>query len=279
MRAHNGPILKIEDVSLTLGHNNILRGVTAEVHDTIGRGQVIGLLGPSGIGKTQLFRILSGLQEPTNGRILIGKDLKPVQVGQVGVVTQDYLLFEHRTVIDNLTLAGRQAGLSAADAKAKALGFLERFSLTDRANYYPAQLSGGQRQRIAIAQQLMCSEHFLLMDEPFSGLDLIMLEKVCSMIDEVQKLDELNTIVVVTHDVTAAASIADTLWLMGLEYNSDGTPIPGARILETYDLLERGFEWRPGISLEPAFNDFVREVKTRFKQLDPGIFKLNGSAK
>ncbi len=279
MRALNGTILKVEDVSLTLGQNLILRGVSAEVHDTIGRGQVVGLLGPSGVGKTQLFRMLSGLQEPTSGRILIGKDLKPVQVGQVGVVTQDYLLFEHRTVIDNLTLAGRQAGLSATDAKTKAFGFLERFSLTDRANYYPAQLSGGQRQRIAIAQQLMCSEHFLLMDEPFSGLDLIMLEKVCSMIDEVQKLDELNTIVVVTHDVTAAASIADTLWLMGLEYNPDGTPIPGARILETYDLLDRGFEWRPGISLEPAFTDFVREVKTRFKQLDPGILKLNGSVK
>ena len=92
---------------------------------------------------------------------------------------------------------------------------LNEFELADKYNLYPAQLSGGQRQRCAIIQQILCSEHFLLMDEPFSGLDLIMLEKTCELIAKVADMDDLNTIIVVTHDVTAACSVADHLWLMG----------------------------------------------------------------
>ena len=95
------------------------------------------------------------------------------------------------------------------------MALLKEFELEDKFNLYPAQLSGGQRQRCAIIQQILCSEHFLLMDEPFSGLDLLMLEKTCELITKVADMDDLNTIIVVTHDVTAACSVADHLWLMG----------------------------------------------------------------
>jgi ABC-type nitrate/sulfonate/bicarbonate transport system ATPase subunit len=100
--------------------------------------------------------------------------------------------------------------------------------MLDCSQLYPAQISGGQRQRIAIAQQLLCSEHFLLMDEPFSGLDLVMEAKVCELINEIACLDELNPIIVVTHDVTAAATVADHLWLMGRDRGASGNIIPGA---------------------------------------------------
>ena len=93
--------------------------------------------------------------------------------------------------------------------------FLKEFDLADKFNLYPVLLSGGQRQRCAIIQQILCSEHFLLMDEPFTGLDLIMLEKTCELIQKVADMDDLNTIIVVTHDVTAACAVADHLWLMG----------------------------------------------------------------
>src|SRR5260370_30305200 len=105
------------------------------------------------------------------------------------------------------------------------------------------------------------------MDEPFSGLDVIMEAKVCELINEIASLDELNTIIVVTHDVTAAASVADHLWLMGRDRDEQGNIIPGAHIQETYDLIERDLCWHPGITSTPVFLEFVPDAKDRFNTL------------
>jgi polar amino acid transport system ATP-binding protein/sulfate transport system ATP-binding protein len=268
----NGPtILKASNISLTLGGNVILRDVDLEVRDLrrpgVVTGQVVGLLGPSGIGKTRLFRILAGLDEPTAGHVLIGEEGFPVERGMVGVVAQNYPLFPHRTVLGNLVVAGRQAGLSSAQAREKASSFLKRFRLEDRARLYPAQLSGGQQQRVAIAQQFMCSEHFLLMDEPFSGLDPIAVERVSEVIAEVAGLHELNTIIVVTHDIPAAIEVADHLWLLGRDRDSGGRIVPGARIQGSYNLIERGLAWRKGITTTPEFMDLLKEIRARYPSL------------
>lgn len=263
----NETLLKIKDVSLTLGGRLILRQVNAEINNIVRpghtQGQVVGFLGPSGVGKTQLFRIIAGLQQPDSGSVLLPGD-KPVQRGQVGVVAQHYPLFEHRTVMGNLLTAGRHGGLGLREAKDKATGYLEKFGLTEHGKVYPSQLSGGQRQRAAIAQQLMSSSYLLLMDEPFSGLDVIMIDRVCELILELSHLDELSTIIVVTHDVDAAVSVSDTLWLMGRDRDEKGQVIPGARIQTTYNLIERGLAWREKIELTPEFADVTREVKERF---------------
>ena len=105
------------------------------------------------------------------------------------------------------------------------------------------------------------------MDEPFSGLDVVMEAKVCELINEIACLDELNTIIVVTHDVTAAATVADHLWLMGRDRDASGNTVPGARIQETYDLIERDMCWHPELTNSPKFLEFVREVKERFQTL------------
>jgi len=250
-------LLEVKDVSLSFGKNNILRSVTAEVKDIVGHGQVIGFLGPSGIGKTQLSRIMAGLQAPTSGSVLVNG--QPVKPGTVGMVDQRYTLFDWGTVRQNF------AAVSAD--KAKIARYVEAFGLNDSLLKYPYELSGGTRQRIAIAQHLLCSEHFVVMDEPFSGLDMVMKERACQTILDMSNLSELNTAIVVTHDILEAASISDHLWLMGYERDSSGQCVPGARIIESYDLAAMGLAWNPDIKQKREFQEFVLHVRERFRTL------------
>ncbi|MEZ0374027.1 MAG: ABC transporter ATP-binding protein [Candidatus Sericytochromatia bacterium] len=269
--SYGATLLKVSGVSKAYDQNLILRDVELEIKDLLRpgqtTGQVVGLLGPSGMGKTTLFRLLAGLEAPDTGTVLVWPEAKPVQRGMMGVVFQQYPLFAHRTVLGNLITAGKQAGLSGAEAKAKATELLTTFDLSDRAKYYPAQLSGGQRQRVAIAQQFICSHHYLLMDEPFSGLDPLAVSRVGRMIQEVANLHEFNTIVIVTHDIEAALEVADTLWLLGRDRDAQGQIIPGARIQATYNLIERGLTWREDIRNSPEFMALLREIYGVFPNL------------
>lgn len=241
----------LNDVNITI--DNIVR-------PGLNQGQVIALLGPSGIGKTQLFRCLAGLQTPTAGyvRFFDGEKMKPVSPGEVGVVQQSYPLLEHRSVLGNLQLVG--------DRKL-AIDYLNKFGLLDKADKYPVQLSGGQRQRIAIIQQLLCSSHYLLMDEPFSGLDLLAKQQVCKTILGISTEHELNTIIVITHDIAAAMMIADTIWIIGRDRNDKNEIIPGAHIKHTIDLIERGIAWTDAPSKQSSYHATVEEIKDLFATL------------
>ena len=275
-------LLSIENVNLTLGGKQILRNVNAQVRD-IQRpgqttGQIIGFLGPSGVGKTKLFEIMSGLLKPTSGCVKIGTDQKPVVTGRVGVVQQHYPLFKHRTVYSNLKVAAKMcSGADCPDKKeckkcdksvdARVMGILERFKLVPQKDHYPIQLSGGQRQRIAIAQQLLCSETFLLLDEPFSGLDPNMTAEVGSMLTEIANQREDNTIILVSHDLASTAAISDTLWVMGRDRNPDGSIVPGAYIKHNYDLAAADLAWHPGIQDDPRFLALIKELRGVFPSL------------
>ena len=260
-------LLTLENVSLKLGENQILENVNAKVHNIhrpgMTQGQVIGFLGPSGRGKTQMSRVLSGLQRPTSGRVLVGEEQKPARVGSMGMVMQHYPLLEHRTIEGNLLLAASLGGLDHEEAMTRIKAYLVRFNLDDKRDFYPAQLSGGQRQRIAIVQQLLSSEHFLIMDEPFSGLDPMMKEEACKLIREIAATDELLTIIVITHDIQAACTISDTLWLLGWP--------PGQRHGSTLrfeiDLMERGLAWQDFAERTVQFEQTIREVNGRFHEL------------
>ena len=268
---YGAPVLKIDAVSLALGGRQILRGVDLEVRDVRvpdrTAGQVVALLGPSGVGKTQLFRIIAGLQEPDAGTVLIGEKGTPVERGMVGVVAQHYPLFAHRRVLGNLTVAGRLGGLSAAKATERAEALLDRFKMADAADKYPAQLSGGMRQRVAVAQQFMASENLLLLDEPFSGLDPVQIDAAVDLILEVASLHELNTLVVVTHDITAALQVANLVCLLGRDRDASGNVVPGAYVQKTYNLLDLGLAWRKGVSDEPEFIAVRKEIRDRFATL------------
>jgi polar amino acid transport system ATP-binding protein/sulfate transport system ATP-binding protein len=267
----NGLLLDIDNVSLTLGGNLILRDINVKIHDIIRpnsiTGQIVGFLGPSGIGKTQLSKTIAGLQKPTSGNVYITPDRKIVEKGSVGYVSQNYLLFEHRTVLSNLLLSCKQNKKSAKECNDKVKYYLDKFDLFDKRNSYPSQLSGGQRQRVAIAQQMLCSDYFLIMDEPFSGLDIITIEKVSEMIISVANEDEFNTIIIITHDVTSAALISDTLWLMGRDKDENGNIVKGAVIKKTINVIEAGLAWQKDIQYTKEFTDFVRNLKTEFRLL------------
>ena len=185
----------------------------------------------------------------------------------VGMVSQGYTLFEHRTVLGNLMLAASKKIPDHRRAEAEIESVIRKFELHDKLHVYPAQLSGGQRQRIAIAQQLLCSEHFLLMDEPTASLDLVRKEEVGKMIVDISCLDGLNTVIVCSHDVDWLCSIADTLWLMGNERDDKGQRMPGARFVKFYDLVDLGLCWQENILTRPDFIAFTAEVKEKFRTL------------
>ena len=148
-------LLKVDHIGLSYDDKVILRDVNAEirniVRDDCTQGQVVGFLGPSGIGKTQLFRIIAGLNQPTSGQVLVNSTLTPVKAGMVGVVAQNYPLFENRTIFSNLILAAKQIEKNSDVAHEKVMKYLKRLDMLDQSQLYPAQISGGQRQRIAIA--------------------------------------------------------------------------------------------------------------------------------
>lgn len=268
---YSNTLLQAIGINLSLGGTQILKNVNLTIRNIHreghSQGQVVGLLGPSGIGKTQLFKILAGLRSPDSGTVTVGPEQDPVVPGVVGVVAQNYPLFEHRTVWGNLLIAGKLAGLDRIEAEDKAESLLTRFALQDRAGHYAAEISGGQRQRVAIAQQLMAGSQYLLMDEPFSGLDPVMKDQACNLLMEVASLDELMTIVVVTHDIGSAVLVSDKLWLMGRDYDNDSRPVPGAYIKREINLAERGMAWSPGIEGSGIYFDSISEIRSEFKNL------------
>lgn len=263
-------LLNVDDVALTLGGRLILDGVSLQIRDRVRPGAVTGqiaaLLGPSGVGKTRLLRIISGLDAPDRG-VVTGEGGKPLSQGSVGVVFQNYPLLRHRTVLSNLAVAGQTAGQGAGEAKDKAQNLLERFGLGAHGGHYPSELSGGQRQRAAIAQQLMNQRQLLILDEPFSGLDPAALLDVVELLIEVAHMHEANTLIIITHDIRAALLASDLVFMMGRDPGPDGRPQGGARVMHTHDLVEMGLAWQPEVESNPAFQALEHEIKAGFRRL------------
>jgi ABC-type nitrate/sulfonate/bicarbonate transport system ATPase subunit len=261
-------LLSINNVTMAYGENVVLRDIKIGIQDLIRpgivTGQIVGLVGPSGIGKTTLLRIIAGLQKPTSGTILLGKAQTPVRAGDVGVVSQNYILYRNRDVMSNLVIAAKQAKDKPTDivAKQRAGDMLNDFGLLDKAHLYPCQLSGGQRQRVAIGQQILASGDFLLMDEPTAGLDPIAKDTVCDLITRVGNRSEVSTLVICSHDIPSLVAVCDTLWVLGRT-----TGKPGASIGATYDLAARNLTWEPGIRRSPQFTEVVEELQYLFRSL------------
>lgn len=227
--------------------------------------QIVGLLGPSGSGKTTALRIIAGLEKPASGCVMISDGaadvMRPVQVGDVGVVFQRYPLFDDLNVLRNLTEPAVRRGMKPDEAKEKALKFLDEFDLVPQGLSWPLQLSGGQRQRVAILQQLMQDRHFIILDEPFSGLDPVNILTVINLISRIANQHTLNTFIIITHDITSALIICDHVYLLGRERDGAGNPIPGSRVMKEYDLIAEGLAYHTNLEDIPRFAEIRKEIK------------------
>ena len=265
----DGPLLSVENVWQKYGHRTILENVNVKIRKMnragMSTGRIISFLGPSGCGKTTLLRILAGLEKPTQGNVFINSKRDIVSPGLVGLVMQHYPLYRNRTVMSNLLIAAKQSDAKIAEERVKAM--LARFKLSDQADKYPIQLSGGQRQRIAVAQQLLCSDHYLLMDEPTAGLDPVSKKDVGSLVQDTANSGDGVTIIIVTHDIPTAVALSDTIWLMGRKRDEQGNIVSGAYIVDTYDLIECGLTWNPNVRDHPAYAPLVQELNKRFDVL------------
>ncbi len=199
--------------------------------ETISKGDVVVIIGPSGGGKSTFIRCLNLLEQPTAGTILFeGQDItaKGFDVNRhrqkVGMVFQQFNLFNNLTVLENITISQiKVKGLSQAESETKAMTLLKRVGLDDKAGSYPSQLSGGQKQRIAIVRALAMEPDVLLFDEPTSALDPEMVGEVLQVISDLAK--DGITMVVVTHEMGFARKVGTrVLFMDGGQIAEEGTP-------------------------------------------------------
>jgi general L-amino acid transport system ATP-binding protein len=209
------PIIIAEDVHKWFGKFHALQGVWL----TVAPAEVVVILGPSGSGKSTFVRTLNRLEPHDSGRIVIDgieltHDVKNIEKvrSEVGMVFQQFNLFPHLTVLDNITLAPRHVRrLSRAEADAVARDLLEEVHIPEQADKYPGQLSGGQQQRVAIARALAMRPKIMLFDEPTSALDPEMIKEVLEVMLELARTG--MTMIVVTHEVGFAREVADRVVL------------------------------------------------------------------
>ena len=249
----------------------VLKNVTMVEKDVVrpgveSTGQIIAVVGRSGRGKSTLFKVLTGLYKPTTGKVLITNNedtnqpesAKEVTEGMVGFVDQKYTLFRHKTVFQILMYALNMCKVrknqSIVDKTKIINDQLEKWGLLEHKDKYPCELSGGQRQRTAIIEQLLTSKHFMIFDEPYSGLDVGNIETVKESFDLILNSNELNTIIFSTHDINLAVEMADSIYVIG---HPEGIT-DYSTVIKHFDLKEMGIAWE---SFGPNHLTLVKEIK------------------
>jgi polar amino acid transport system ATP-binding protein len=212
----NNVKIHVVDLKKSFGHLDVLTGITEDIYE----GEVVVVIGPSGSGKSTFLRCLNRLEDFQSGTVIVdGFEIsdKKVNINKVreniGMVFQQFNLFPHMTVLENITMAPTELKkMSKDDAKKRAMELLERVGLADKADSFPKQLSGGQQQRVAIARALAMNPDIMLFDEPTSALDPEMVGEVLAVMKELAR--QGMTMVVVTHEMGFARDVADRVLFM-----------------------------------------------------------------
>ncbi len=221
------PLLRIENLRKSFGDAEVIKGVSFEVMPS----EVIVVIGSSGTGKSTMLQCLNLLHRPTSGQIFL-EDMDITAPGvdedmvrrQMGMVFQEFNLFNHLSVLNNVTIGMMKVrGMSPAEAKKQAMAELERVGMAEHADKYPAQLSGGQKQRVGIARALGMNPKVMLFDEPTSALDPELTGEVLSVMQQLAA--DGMTMVIVSHEMGFAKEVADRVIFMENGYiEEQGTP-------------------------------------------------------
>ena len=207
-------MLKVENISKSFGKLKVLKNISLEVN----KGDRVVIIGPSGSGKSTFLRCINYLAKPDSGKIYLdNQELNDNNIflyrQKIGMVFQNFNLFNNLTVMDNIILAPIKLGIySEKEAQKKAMEYLKRIGLADKALVYPSSLSGGQKQRVAIVRTLMMKPEMILFDEPTSALDPEMVKEVQDLMIELA--DEGMTMIVVTHEVSFVKKVATKIAFM-----------------------------------------------------------------
>ncbi|MFT3683164.1 MAG: ATP-binding cassette domain-containing protein [Ferruginibacter sp.] len=266
-------ILHVSNLSIAYGDKVIISDINLEekdvVREGVTQGQTIAFVGRSGRGKSTLFRALTGLEKPTTGTVLIPdyskqatngqQPAKKVGEGDVGFVDQRYTLFRHKTIYQALQFALRKSGLGDSEKDDKIMSYLSEWGLDKVKNQYPNELSGGQRQRTAILEQLLSSGYYMVLDEPFSGLDVGNIESVRKSLRLINSSHELNTVIFSTHDIELAVELADSLYVIGYGKNEDGSLRNVGTVLKHFDFKQMGLAWNGEVTAK--HHEAVKEIK------------------
>ncbi len=234
-------VLSVRNLTKNFGDNQVLKGIDLDVYEQ----DVVAIIGPSGCGKSTFLRCINCLEDPSGGSIMFeGENLVDMKVDinihrqRIGMVFQQFNLFNNLSVLDNITLApvtvakknkkelkasGKTIAQVKAEAEAKAMELLRTIGLEDKAEAYPSQLSGGQKQRVAIVRALAMNPKVILFDEPTSALDPEMVGEVLDVMK--QLADEGMTMVVVTHEMGFAREVSNRIFFMAEgKVMEEGTP-------------------------------------------------------
>jgi ABC-type multidrug transport system ATPase subunit len=247
-------LLYIENLSVAYDDNVIIKDISLTEKDVVrigveNTGQIIAFVGRSGRGKSTFFKALTGLIPIHSGKILI-KDFenndqtaaKNVKEGDVGFVDQKYTLFRHKTVKQTLKFALRKTALSELEKDKKIEEYIHKWGLEKCVDKYPNELSGGQRQRTAIIEQLFSSDKFIVLDEPFSGLDIGNIQEVRKSFELLSDSSEYNTIIFSSHDIELAIELAQVIYVIGYP-TVNGKVQNYGTVVAKYDLREMGIAW------------------------------------
>lgn len=220
-------MIEVKNLEKSFGKNHVLRGI----NETINEGEVVCIIGPSGSGKSTFLRCLNLLEQPTSGEVILDdekinvpdRDIDKIRE-KLGMVFQNFNLFPHMSVLDNITMAPiKVKGQARGEAEAEARRLLDVVGLLDKAEAYPSSLSGGQKQRVAIARALAMKPEIMLFDEPTSALDPEMVGEVLAVMK--QLAEDGMTMVIVTHEMGFAREVADrVLFIDGGVILEQGTP-------------------------------------------------------
>ncbi|QXP51239.1 ABC transporter ATP-binding protein [Cellulophaga sp. HaHa_2_95] len=263
-------LLYVENLSVAYGDKTIIKDINLVEKDVIRTGevtgQVIAVVGRSGTGKSTFFKALTGLVKPTSGKVLIAdtttenaqNDAKEVHEGDIGFVDQKYTLFRNKTVYEALLFALRNKEMPKEAKHEQIVTYLKDWGLEKAKDQYPCELSGGQRQRTAIIEQIFSSGHYMVLDEPFSGLDVGNIEDVKNAFKLITKSHEYNTIIYSTHDIELAVELADSIYVIGYP-EVEGKKMTYGSIVKHFDMKEIGLAWK---EFGLGHLDIVKQIKT-----------------